>query len=88
MDHAAILPPDVSGQAAQEKQAVLARLKAYRSAHGLGCLSRVTAKAGRPITVDLLRDMLVGAASPNIAQWRQLGRALDKLEAGEGVSSE
>ena len=39
-----------------------------------------------PITADLLRDMLVGAASPNIAQWRQVNEALATLEAWEAVS--
>ena len=76
----------ITGRNAEEKQAILARLKAYRSAHGLGCLTQVADEAGSPVTADLLRDMLVGAASPNIAQWRQVNEALATLEAWEAVS--
>lgn len=76
----------ITGRNAEEKQAILARLKAYRSAHGLGCLAQVANEAGSPVTADLLRDMLVGAASPNIAQWRQVNEALATLEAWEAVS--
>ena len=84
----AVFQPVISGRNAEEKRNILARLKAYRSAHGLGCLSRVAEEAGSPITEDLLRDMLVGASSPNIAQWRQVNEALATLEAWEAVSGD
>lgn len=84
----AVFQPVISGRNAEEKRNILARLKTYRSAHGLGCLSRVAEEAGSPITEDLLRDLLVGAASPNIAQWRQVNEALATLEAWEAVSGD
>ena len=81
-----VFQPVIDGRNAEEKRNILARLKAYRSAHGLGCLTQVADEAGSPVTADLLRDMLVGAASPNIAQWRQVNEALATLEAWEAVS--
>ena len=82
----AVFQPVINGRNAEEKRNILTRLKAYRSAHGLGCLSRVAEAAGSPVTADLLRDMLVGAASPNIAQWRRVSEALAALETGKAVS--
>lgn len=83
-----VFQPVLNGRKAGEKQRILARLKAYRKAHGLGCLEEVAREARGEVTSGLLRDMLIGAASPGIAQWRQVKTALDKLERAGEVSGE
>lgn len=80
--------PVLTGRNAGEKQSILARLKVYRKAHGLGCLEEVAREAGGEVTSGLQRDMLIGAASPGIGQWRQVKTALDKLERAGEVSGE
>lgn len=75
----------LTGRNAGEKQAILARLKAYRKARGLGCLDEVARAAGGDFTPDLLRRILSGEASLDIVQWRRLGKALAGLEAKEGA---
>lgn len=64
------------------KAEILARLKKYRDANGLGCLDAV-AKATRSkvITSMVLRDVLLGSAVLEMKDWLKIGRALDKLEA-------
>lgn len=84
-EHSAFQPV-INGRNAEEKRKILARLKTYRSAHGLGCLTRVADEAGSPVTEDMLRNMLVGTASPKMAQWKQIDEALATLEAWEEVS--
>ncbi|MEM5781401.1 MAG: hypothetical protein AAGU02_09650 [Lawsonibacter sp.] len=62
------------------------KLLNYREAHGLGCLGAVADKAGPDVTDFLLRDMLIGAASPPIDDWRSIGKALDELTAPQEVA--
>ena len=79
--------PVIKGYGAAEKKAILARQRAYRKAHGFGCLQEVADRAGGAFTADLLRDMLIGSASIlAIVQWRQLGKALAELEGEEGAA--
>lgn len=75
-----------SGRFGREKQIIRERLMAYRAANGLGCLDAVASKAGPNVTAFLLRDMLVGAASPTIDDWRRIGKALDKLTVPQEVA--
>ena len=82
----AVFQPVINGRNAEEKRNILARLRAYRKAHGFGCLQEVDDKAGGEFTADLLRDMLIGSASPAISQWRKLGKALEQVETGEEVA--
>lgn len=80
-------PPSLSqfsGRSGTEKRKILARLKAYRESNGLGCLAVVAKLAGPTVSDGLLRDMLIGAASPPINDWRRIGKALEKLEGGGG----
>lgn len=60
----------------------LARLTAYRKAHGRGCLAEVAARAGAPVTEECLLGVLTGGGQLTADQWRQVGRALDGLEEG------
>lgn len=76
-------PPPVEvagGRNKEEKQAILARLREYRRAHGLGCWNAVASEAGGGVTPELIRDMLLGKESPPIADWRRIAKALDALE--------
>ena len=67
---------------AEMKQRTQARLKAYRSAHGLGCLARLS-KATRPkVTENQLRDMLSGYRPAELRDWQAVSRALNRLEGG------
>lgn len=68
---------------AEEKRAILARLKAWREAHGPGCLDAVAKKAGHGITPEMLRDLCLGAVKLLMDDWRRINKALDKLEAEE-----
>lgn len=66
-----------------EKRAILRRLTDYRAAHGLGSLDTI-AKATRTrgrINDNTLRMLLTGDAQLPVADWRRIGRALDRLEA-------
>lgn len=75
--------PAPTSSEAEEKRAILQRLKEYRSAHGRGCLDAV-AKATRSrgrINDNTLRMLLTGDTQLPIADWRKIGRALDRLEA-------
>lgn len=73
---------DVSalGRNAAEKREIMARLKAYRETHRLGCWADVAKASGGKLTDDQLRDMCNGAALLPVAQWRLAAKALDKLE--------
>ena len=68
------------GHGAREKNQILTRLTAYRKANGLGCLAKVAALAGAPVTEETLRGMLTGGKKLPLSQWQQVGRALDALE--------
>lgn len=74
------------GHGAREKNQILARLTAYRKANGLGCLTQVATLAGAPVTEETLRGMLTGGRKLPLAEWQQVGRALDTLdqEVGHG----
>lgn len=70
---------------ADEKRAILRRLKDYRAEHGPGCLAAVSARTARRkdrrILDDVLRHICAdGAPKLPIADWRSIGRALDVLE--------
>lgn len=68
----------------EEKQVILQRLLDYRQRNGVGSLNDVARKAyGKSITADVLRMLLTGDATLTIAEWRSVGRALDKLEETE-----
>ena len=68
----------------EEKQVILQRLLDYRQRNGVGSLNDVARKAyGKSITADVLRMLVTGDATLTIAEWRSVGRALDKLEETE-----
>lgn len=67
----------------EEKQAILERLRAYRETNGIGSLKAVAKNTGRKgVTSETLRLLLTGDAKLVIADWRAVGKALDKLERG------
>ncbi len=68
------------GHGAREKNQILTRLTTYRKSNGLGCLAKVAALAGAPVTEETLREMLTGGKKLPLSQWQQVGRALDALE--------
>ena len=77
--------------AKEEKQAILQRLLDYRQRNGAGSLNDVARKTyGKSITPDVLRLLVTGDATLSIAEWRAIGKALNKLEdvekevAGDG----
>lgn len=75
---------------AEEKRAVVQRLKGYREKHGLGCLedvSRATRTRGR-ISASVLRDAVNGAAALSIGDWRKIGQALERCETMERTKAE
>lgn len=72
-----------AGKAAEEKRAILSRLKAWREAHGPGCLDAVAKKAGHGITPEMLRDLCLGAVKLLMDDWRRINKAMDKLEEEE-----
>lgn len=72
------------GHGAREKNQILTRLTTYRKANGLGCLAKVAALAGAPVTEETLRGMLTGGKKLPLSQWQQVGRALDALEQEGG----
>lgn len=72
--------PALPGKDAEEKRAILARLKGYREKNGLGCFKRLA--RGR-LTEEMIRGALTGATPLTIQQWRSIGRALDRVEQGE-----
>ena len=66
----------------EEKKRILARLRAYREKHGLGCLKRL---ARGKVTEELLRGVLADARLLTRREWRAIGRALDEAEKQEGA---
>lgn len=87
---AAVLDPkpdatEATSSEAEEKRAVIQRLKDYRAAHGPGCLAVVSAKTARRkdrrISDDVLRQICAGGAPKMpIQDWRSIAKALDALE--------
>ena len=78
----------ITGRGSTEKAEILDRLRYYRKEHGLGCLIAVAQKAGKDITDDTLRGLLSGEVTLGIADWRRIGRALDKLGTDQGEKKE
>lgn len=76
---------EATSSEAEEKRAVIQRLKDYRAAHGPGCLEAVSAKTAyrkeRRISDDVLRQICAGGAPKMpIQNWRSIAKALDVLE--------
>ena len=65
---------------AEMKRETLARLRAYRAAHGLGCLARLARACRGRVTEPQLRDMVCGYRPAEPEEWRAVARALDRLE--------
>ena len=61
-----------------------ARLTAYRKANGLGCLAKVAGLAGKPVTDELIRELITEGKKIPMEVWRQIGAALDALEQEDG----
>lgn len=81
--------PAPTSSEAEEKRAIIQRLKDYRAAHGPGCLAAVSAKTARRkdrrISDDVLRNICAdGAPKMPIEAWRSIAKALDQLEGGNG----
>lgn len=77
--------PAHASSEAEEKRAIVQRLKDYRAVHGAGCLAAVSAKTARRkdrrISDDVLRHICAdGAPKMPIQDWRSIGKALDSLE--------
>lgn len=71
----------LAASAKEEKQAILAKLSAYREANGVGCLNEVARKTkDKTVTADFLRLLLVGDVTASIATWRRIGAALRQLD--------
>lgn len=64
----------------REKREIVERLRAWREAHGMGCLQAVAERTRGAVTDDMLRDLLGDGLKLSIADYRRIGRALDKLE--------
>lgn len=67
----------------EEKKRILARLRAYREKHGLGCWKRL---ARGKVTEELLRGVLADARLLTRREWQAIDRALDRVEKQEGAS--
>lgn len=76
--------PRYVGYGAKEKNQILARLTAYRKANGLGCLAKVAGLAGKPVTDELIRELITEGKKIPMEVWRQIGAALDALEQEDG----
>lgn len=72
-----------AGKVAEEKRAILNRLKKWREDHGPGCLDAVAKKAGHGITPEMLRDLCLGAVKLLMDDWHRINKAMDKLEEEE-----
>lgn len=72
--------PAFTGGGAREKRRVYEALLAYRRRHGLGCLEELAGLIGDGMTANILRSALARDKLP-MEQWRQIGQALDRLEA-------
>ena len=71
---------NVTGRNKEEKLDILKRLRLYRKIHGLGCWNEVAKEAGRNITPELIRGMVIGEESPPIADWRRIDQAIQCLD--------
>ena len=76
--------PRYVGYGAKEKNQILARLTAYRKANGLGCLAKVSGLAGKPVTDELILELITERKKIPMEVWRQIGAALDALEQEDG----
>lgn len=76
--------PRYVGYGAKEKNQILARLTAYRKANGLGCLAKVAGLAGKPVTDELIRELITEGKKIPMEVWRQIRAALDALEQEDG----
>ena len=76
--------PRYVGYGAKEKNQILARLTAYRKTNGLGCLAKVAGLAGKPVTDELIRELITEGKKIPMEVWRQIGAALDALEQEDG----
>ena len=73
-------PVKYAGRAGEEKRRIFQRLQKYREKHGKGCLDAVAERAGREISADVLRELLIGGMTISIDHWRRIDKALDVLE--------
>ena len=73
-------PVKYAGRAGEEKRRIFQRLQKYREDHGKGCLDAVAERAGRDISTDVLRELLIGGMTVSIEHWRRIDSALDVLE--------
>ena len=55
-------------------------LAAWRESHGMGCLQAVAERTRGAVTDDMLRELLGVGLKLSIADYRRIGRALDRLE--------
>ena len=85
LDNFVPVAPGHKGRGGLEKQHIRGQMKAYRSAHGLGCWKAVAEAAGDSVTDDMLGDMLIGALNPPLAVWRKVAKAIEQLEAADGA---
>lgn len=67
------------GRNSTEKRAIMERLQAYRTAHGLGCWTEVAKASGGKLDDEILRSMSTGTAVLPVSEWRLAAKALDKL---------
>lgn len=78
--------PKPPASPAQEKQAILEKLAAYRKRHGLGAYGTLAQKYGRggkDFAAETLRSLAENSITLPIEDWRRIGRALDKAVADE-----
>ena len=77
--------PAPTSSEAEEKRAIVQRMKDYRAVHGPGCLAAVSAKTAyhknRRISDDVLRHICAdGTPKMPIQGWRSIGKALNALQ--------
>lgn len=68
-----------SGAGSDVKKAAFARLKAFREKNGLGCYAKIAEAAAGQLSEAEIHEML-DATPYDIAKWRALASALDKLD--------
>lgn len=70
-----------AGRCSSEKRNIYERLVAYRgNPPRLGCWHALAAASGGRVSMDDLRQITTEGMSPSIEVWRNIGKALDKLE--------
>lgn len=81
MKPVAVTPPlKVRGEGAAEKKEIFARLMAFKQAN-LTDWAQTLAKAGSEcVTTEVLRNIVYSRASVRLDVWREIGKALDKVE--------